>query len=83
MNVDIFAQYIISCSLVHARKYYVSEKIEYYKTNILNTEMCENMSSKAECANIYLAKISTFTVFFHYRHVCKGLKVISAENDKI
>ena len=38
VNVDIFTQYIIPCSAIDARKYYLSDKIDYYRTHRINSQ---------------------------------------------
>ena len=49
VNVEIFAQYIfsrISRSALNARKYDASEIMKHYRSNRINYEMRENLSTR-------------------------------------
>ena len=66
VNVEIFAQYI-SCRALDARKFNVSEKINYNSTNRINCSWCEYLITQ-KCLLGFNAKefsganISKFTV---------------------
>ena len=70
MNIEIFAQYIfsrISRSALDARKYDVSEKMKHYRSNRINYEIRENLSTRKchqglDARKFSCAKISAFTV---------------------
>ena len=72
MNVEIFAQYIISrrvlgCRVLGALKYDVSEKINHYGASRNNCYMRENLSTRKghlgpDARKFSSAEISTFTV---------------------
>ena len=67
VNVEIFAQYIISRRVLGALKYDVSEKINHYGASRNNCYMRENLSARKghlgpDARKFSSAKVSTFTV---------------------
>ena len=67
VNVDIFTLYIFSRRAVHARNFDVSENVDYWGTNRMNSQIRENLMAqnclqRLNAPKFSSAKISTFTV---------------------